>query len=356
MRNPRRWRNISLAFFVSGAIALLGVFLASNTIANLTTQRFLVLYGATAAFFGAISAFMRHLDLRAMQALARGEGILARWCVDPASWRAFVAQGNQFGGQRNDIPNEYSALTHAPDAGIEIIVGREAIQIEESIHTLPRRGTPEVTYVELVTGQGGPDCIELGLYYPPGGHGASGVPRSAKRTMLRFPVTPDARGEAEAVVAYYESGRPGEADWFHGRGDGTDAEDLSECMSCGYKTHALRSHCPKCGCSLQSRRWSRRFGFALTLCGLVVSGTMGYILYRVAPMLLNPGQSTNGTTFSGTATQGKLFLGIMGLVLAFGLIVLFYGLWQISTGRRHPRIIAFVVFIFAILCVLAMWS
>jgi uncharacterized paraquat-inducible protein A len=174
--------------------------------------------------------------------------------------------------------------------------------------------------------------------------------------MLRFPIAPDAQKEAEAVVAFYGSGRPGEANWFHGRGDGTDAEDLSECSSCGYKTYALRSHCPKCGSALQSRRWSRRFGFALALCGLFVTGLIGYVLYRVAPLLLNPGQSTNGTSFSGTATQGRVILGIMGLVLTFGLIVLFYGLWQVSTGRRNRRVIAFVIFLFAVVCLLARWS
>lgn len=355
MRNPRRWRNITLALIVSGVIAVLAAFLLPAAAANDTVRSLLFLYGAMMTFFGGSSAYVRHVEWRAKQALARGEDILARWRVDADTWRAFIEHANQPGEHTRNNRNEYSAPRHVPIDGVEIIVGRAAVQIEESIHPLPRQGTPEITHAELLPGQGGPDCIVLRLYYPRGGHGASGLPRPAIRTRLCFPIAPDARKEAEAVVAYYASGRPGAANWFHGRGDGTDAEDLSECGSCGYKTYVLRSHCPNCGSSLQSRRWSRRFGFALALCGLFVSGMIGYVLYRTAPLLLNPGQRINGSSFSGTATQAKVVLGIMGLVLTFGLSVLLYGLWQVSTGRRNPRVIAFVIFLVAVLCLLARW-
>ncbi len=355
MRNPRRWRNVSVVFLISGAVAAPAAFLLPDAAANDVARMLLFLYGVMAIFFGGTSAWLRHLELRAKRAFARGEDVLARWRVDADEWRAFLENGLVADSRQPFLPNEYFPLRTPPAEGVEIIVGNEAVQIEESIHIFPRRGTPEVTHAEMKTGMGGAAYVELRLYYPPGGRGASGTPRPARRSMLRFPVARDARREAEAAVALYAAGRPGKADWFHGRGDGADAEDLSACISCGYTTHALRSHCPQCGAGLQSRRWARRFGFALVWCGLFITGLMGAVLYYAAPLLLSPGETINGTTFSGTATQAWAVFGIMGLVLAFGVTVLLYGAWQVWTGRRNRRVIVFVGFIFAVSCLLARW-
>jgi hypothetical protein len=46
-----------------------------------------------ALLFGRGTALFRHRDVRAMDALARGEEIIARWRVDSATWRAFVRPG-----------------------------------------------------------------------------------------------------------------------------------------------------------------------------------------------------------------------------------------------------------------------
>ena len=163
-----------------------------------------------------------------------------------------------------------------------------------------------------------------------------------------------ALADARQVVAHFRGDLPGEPDFLHGRGDGTNPEDLSKCYNCGYETHKFRSHCPKCGTSLQSRRWSRRFGLGLVICGLIVCGIMGYIVLDIGPSLLNPGVSSGGTRFTGTPAKARRLLAIFGAVLAFGLTALGYGLWQMFTGRRSKRVIYFVVAIAALLVLMAL--
>lgn len=355
MRNPRRWRNISLLFLVSGAVAMPAAFLLPEGAADNTARGILFIYGLMALIFGGGNALFRHFDVRAKDSLARGVDILTRWRIDADTWREFLAHNHQFSEESPGVPNEFVIREHIPEDGIEVIVGKTAVQIDDSIHVLSRRGTPELTHAALNTSGAGPACIEFRLYYPAGGQGASGIPRGPRRTVLRFPVAPGSIRDAEAVVAYYEAGRPGKADFFHGRGDGTDAEDLSECYSCGYKTHKFLSHCPRCGSGMQSRRWSRRFGFGLVLCGLFISSVMGFVIYRTAPLLLQPGVSVHGNSFSGTAVQAKLVLGIFCLVTAFGMTTLLYGLWQVRTGRRNMQVIYFLAGLFALFWLISNW-
>jgi hypothetical protein len=66
---------------------------------------------------------------------------------------------------------------------------------------------------------------------------------------------------------------------------------------------------------------------------------MAVVLYHVAPSMLQPGVETGGSTFTGTATQGLTFLAILGLVFAFGVTSLLYGIYQLKTGRRSKKVV-----------------
>jgi len=353
MHHPHRWRAIGLGFFASGALAALAAWLLPVAGAQDAVRASLVIYGSTAILFGGGTALFRHFDARAMDALARGEDLLARWRVDTAAWRAFVARDRQWSQEAGTLPNELFLPTEAVTEGIEVIVGRTAVQVGPRIHQLPRRGTPEITAATLHDGQ--PPVIELQLYYPGGGHGASGIPRSATRSALRFPVGAEALRAAGMVVGHFRGGGPQAADFFHGTGDGSDPEDLSRCAQCGHETYQLMSHCPQCGQSLQSRRWSRRFGWVLLGGGLLISGVMGWVLWVTGPMLLNPGTSVGGTRFSGAPTQGRIALAMLLAVTAFGVTAAVYGLRQILTGRRSAWMIRCLVGLCAVVLLLALF-
>jgi hypothetical protein len=353
MRNPRRGRNISLAFLASGIVAAPAAFLLPDTVAGDMARGMLFVYGVMAILFGGVSAMLRHAETRAWESLRRGEDIIARWRVDSRSWREFLAL-KQVSREAGFLPNELMLYLRKdiPANGVEVIVSRNGIEIDGAFHHLPARGTPEVTHAAL-DDRVQPACIELGLYYPRGGYGASGIPRPSRRTVLRFPVARGAQRDAERVVAHYSGSLPGKPDFFHGAGDGRNPEDLSKCYACGYETYQYRSHCPRCGAGLQSRRWSRRFGWGMLACGLIITAIIGAVIFYTAPMLLRPGVSVGGARFSGTAAQASFVLGVFGIVAIFGVTAAAYGLWQIRTGRRNKKVIYFVLALAGVLWLIA---
>jgi hypothetical protein len=104
---------------------------------------------------------------------------------------------------------------------------------------------------------------------------------------------------------------------------------------------------------MQSRRWSRRFGWGLFVCGLIITCLIGAVIYYTAPKVLRSVAGIGATGFSGTAGQGLFVLGIFGIVATLGVTIMLYGLWQIKTGRRDKRVIYFVVGLFAVLGLIA---
>ena len=338
MPNPHRSRNVALWFFASGWMAAAAAFLLPAPVAVDWVRACLFIYGSSAILFGGGTALFRHFDARAKEALARGEDMIARWRVDAAAWSEFVVADREWNMGRDALFNELSIPDSVPDAGIEVIVGKSAVQIDQSIHRLTS-GMPEVTNAILHDLH--PAVIELQLYYPGGGHGASGVPRAPSRSALRFPVGSGAWKEAGTVVAHYRGDTPRKADFFHGKGDGTDPEDLTRCYSCGYETYRLTSHCPECGRSMQSKRWSRRYGWILLATGIFITAVMSAVLLAIGPTLF--GGAGGGLRFSGSAGQARLALCILGAVEIFGITASCYGLWQILTGRRSKWVVYFAI-------------
>ena len=340
MRNPVLWRNVALAFVAAGPVAIAVAMQLPEGAASNATRGITSMFGMMAIIFGACAALFAHLDVRAKQSLTLGEDILARWRIDAATWREFVALDSELNRSPDAYRNELQIREQVSAEGIVVIAGKTAVEIDGDIHRLPSRGTPEITHAEFNESRIRPSYIELHLYYPGGETGASGVPHSATRTALRFPVPAGAKFDAERLVAQYSGSLGGKPDFFHGRGDGSDPEDLTECWSCGFKTHKMVSHCQKCGATMQSRRWSRRFGVVLVVCGMIITSMMAVILNNLVPTMLRPGVEIDGSTFNGTAQQGLSFLAILSLVLAFGVTTLLYGFYQLKTGKRSKKVVS----------------
>lgn len=344
MSNPQRGRKIGLMFFASGV--LLGIIhsqLPQELVQDRLLGAVLIFYWPNAILFGGGHALIDHFKVRAQKALARGDDIIARWHIDSATWRAFIAHNATLNQESGAVVNELSIREDVPAQGVEVVVGKTAVDIGGSVHMLPRRGTPEITHAELNISRVRPSFIELHLYYPEGGTGDSGVPHSSMRTALRFPVPPHAHRDAESVVAHYRGDQPGKADFFHGAGDGTNSEDVSTCYKCGYATHKYISQCPQCGASMQSKRWSRRFGWMLFACGLFITCLIGWVIFYTLQLMLRPGASVSGMRFGGTAGQAVFALSVFGTVLTFGVTTMLHGLWQVRTGRRSKRVIYSII-------------
>jgi hypothetical protein len=351
MRNPRAWRTAAVAFAVSGVAAGAAAFLLPERSAPDWLRGCLFIYGLMAVVFGLAGAWGHHRALRAQRALADDAQVLARWRIDAATWRKFAERIAEVERTPRALHNELSLRDPVRQTGVDIVVGREAVEVDGNLHEVPLRGSPEVTQAVLV--QDAPDYIELQLLYPGGGAGASGVPRGPTRTALRFPVPATGWREARGIVAHFNRLTPQKADFFHGKGDGSDPEDLNTCIACGYQSYKYGSRCPQCGGGMQTRRWSRRLGWVLIGCGVFLTGMMGTLIWYTAPMLLQPGKSVDGTRFDGSPAMAIVVLAIFGAVLAFGVTALGYGVFQVRTGRRDKRVIVAMLGLWAILLMAA---
>jgi hypothetical protein len=336
MASPLAWRNGALLVAVTGAAAVALASFADPALLGVDTQIGFGVFGVLALAVGAIVAAMKQAELRMRARLARGEDVLARWRVDPDTWQRFVEDDARRGDAADAWPNELRLPDTVPPDGMPVIVGRGAVQVGDSLHTVPERGTPEVLSatlddtLRLAT-------IELRLHYPGGAEHAS------MSTRLRFPVADGSLGAARAVVAHFARETAGRPDFFHGRGDGSDPEDLSRCLACGFQTHQYRSACPKCGAGLLSRRWSRRTGVVLMILGGGLAAGMGWLTAWSARMLLNPGVDYGGSRFTGTPAQAWTVLAIFVAVTAFGALAFSTGLYQLVTGSRSRRAIHAIV-------------
>ncbi|MEO7724853.1 MAG: hypothetical protein ABIU29_09245, partial [Chthoniobacterales bacterium] len=89
--------------------------------------------------------------------------------------------------------------------------------------------------------------------------------------------------------------------------------------------------------------------------GALISGVIGFILLLTLPKFLDAVASNGGLRFSGSAGQARLALGVLGVVETFGITIMFYGLWQVVTGRRSKWVIYFAFGIVLVILLLALF-
>jgi hypothetical protein len=94
--------------------------------------------------------------------------------------------------------------------------------------------------------------------------------------------------------------------------------------------------------------WRAR-GWVLILVGLFLVLFMAAIAWSVGPLMLKPGIEIDGTTFTGTAEQGQIFLALFGLVGGFGALCLVNGLHMVATGRRSQAFTRITLLLFFLL-------
>ena len=116
--------------------------------------------------------------------------------------------------------------------------------------------------------------------------------------------------------------------------------DHSTCPSCGAWADGAVAACPRCGAAMQLKKASTVRGWLLIVIGVFLVLFMGAITTKVAPTMFHPGEQIGGSSFTGTAEQAKMFLGIFGLVILVGLVSLAYGIFQVVTRRESVAFIA----------------
>lgn len=107
-----------------------------------------------------VVALLSHVELRALDRLLRGEGVVARWQLTPEDWRAFLAADERLGGV-----NLLDRAMPCPPEGLAFVASRDALLIGEDFHHLAgpshigrvswRDASPWMLEVQLVTPRGG---------------------------------------------------------------------------------------------------------------------------------------------------------------------------------------------------------
>ena len=336
MRNPERSRNLALAACVAGLPMFLSAFLLPESAGD-GLLGFLFSAGLMSFLFGGVAALVLHQRVKAKLRMDRGE-LLARWRFTPEQWRAFLALDKERNERGDRLRNEFAPREEIPAEGIEVRVGEDAVEIDGSLHGLPRHD-PRVTRAEFDESRVRPSVVELDLSYAGDGISARGTPGGPREALLRFPVPAGQQLQARGIAAHFLRISGGKPDFFHGRGDGSDPEDLTRCWQCGFETHRLVARCERCGATMVSRRWSRRYGAILIVLGLVLSVGMAILLDMLWSTLMHPGVQVGNSTFTGSRAMANLVILVLGSVLVFGLTTLGYGIFQVATGRRSLPVV-----------------
>ena len=112
--------------------------------------------------------------------------------------------------------------------------------------------------------------------------------------------------------------------------------------------------CPKCGGPMRDVSDSAVRGIVMLVCGVILVGMMGWILWTQTPSMLNPGvEAPDGSTFTGTAKEAQTFLGLFVVVMLLGLTALINGIFFIVKRRQSGLFMAISLGLAAILMALA---
>lgn len=99
----------------------------------------------------------------------------------------------------------------------------------------------------------------------------------------------------------------------------------------------------------------RKLGWVLVIIGALLSAGMAIAFVSLTPTFLNPGKLIDGTKFTGTAQQGRLALTLFGVILAFGVMSVITGAFQIKSGK-HNNFLRFTMLGLFVLIGLVVWQ
>jgi len=189
----KRTRNIALALFVVGVGATWAAVAAGAS--NKNALGLVPPVGITVAFFALLQAGWEQIGVVRQRRLMAGRNVVARWTVDPARWRQFIALDDRIAAQRDALPNRIARPRAVPEKGVEIVVGWREIQVGEDFHII---FADTLRGFEVIGGP--PICLQIHVYVDdPNGSDAE--------WHLRFPVAIDAQAEAARVRDHFVSGR-----------------------------------------------------------------------------------------------------------------------------------------------------
>lgn len=187
MRYPGRLNTLALAAGMLGSLSASVPFLVPDRSGE---AAWLLVGGMVAAIgFGAAGAVT--LGMRRMRRLNAGEGVIARWQVDPAIWSPFVS-GDRRAEREGRKLNNALRLRESAGKPVEVIVGSDCLQVDGDFHKV---ALAELKGASLSAGP--PRILELRFVTPR-------AQQSDFHYAFRFPVAFGAEAAAQGVIDHYD--------------------------------------------------------------------------------------------------------------------------------------------------------
>lgn len=121
--------------------------------------------------------------------------------------------------------------------------------------------------------------------------------------------------------------------------------------TCGRTVDTKTETCPKCGGPMRRVGEAPWRGWVLILCGIILVGMMGAILAAIGGDLGEAAATGTSDGFTGTAEQARMILYLFYVIIAFGLLSLVNGVYQLVTGAQHKAFIVATLLLVVVLFV-----
>jgi len=160
----------------------------------------LVGVGLLVAILGFLFLFNFLWAVRLVSALRRGDGVIARWTVAPATFEMFRNLEDQLRAAGND--NDYRLPHKTPESGLEVMFSADSVMIGDTFFGLASTGLARFQQVRLLTTE--PPSLEFDTMLTWATNVSQVLVRHSPGA-LRVPVAHNARGAATKVLTHYEN-------------------------------------------------------------------------------------------------------------------------------------------------------
>ena len=111
------------------------------------------------------------------------------------------------------------------------------------------------------------------------------------------------------------------------------------CQKCDTPAPIWDSVCLQCGYHMLSPRWLKFGGTFFVISGVGIAGTLIYIMWWMAGVMLHNGDPDARNHFTGNALQATGIFALLSAVAMFGITYVAMGIWWIMRSTRSPIII-----------------
>jgi hypothetical protein len=127
---------------------------------------------------------------------------------------------------------------------------------------------------------------------------------------------------------------------------------VCQAWHCGEVYDGSERFCPTCRNVAMPQKSIRRRGIVALACGVFITGMMVALGGLLGPTLLAAGQDVDGSTFSGSKSDGLVVLGLFAALGLFGLVAIVSGFYQLRYGRQNWRLFGGMIAVLVVIGVI----